>query len=89
MGGKLKNYWPDPANLGAFLCLLRLGGLKNALPVHVSGLLIGEFGKHRPTPQTRKGGGRQRGKEEQTKFYDLRRGIKEDWQRLAKFQRTL
>ncbi len=28
-------------------------------------------------------------KQEQTKFYDLRRGITEDFQRLAKFQRTL
>ncbi len=27
--------------------------------------------------------------QEQTKFYDLRRGITEDFQRLAKFQRTL
>ena len=27
-------------------------------------------------------------KQEQTKFYDLRRGITEDFQRLAKFQRT-
>ncbi len=27
--------------------------------------------------------------QEQTKLYDLRRGIKEDFQRLAKFQRTL
>ncbi len=58
MGGKLKKYWPDPANLGAFLCLLRLGGLKNALPVHVSGLLIGEFGKHRrPDTSNTEGGG--------------------------------
>ncbi len=29
------------------------------------------------------------GEQEQTKFYDLRRGITEDLQRLAKFQRTL
>ncbi len=29
------------------------------------------------------------GEQEQTKFYDLRRGITEDFQRLAKFQRTL
>ncbi len=28
------------------------------------------------------------GKQEQTKFYDLQRGITEDFQRLAKFQRT-
>ncbi len=28
-------------------------------------------------------------KQEQTKFYDLRRGITEDFQRLAKFQGTL
>ena len=28
-------------------------------------------------------------KQEQTKFDDLRRGITEDFQRLAKFQRTL
>ncbi len=27
-------------------------------------------------------------KQEQTKFYDLRRGITEDFQRLAKFQKT-
>ena len=31
----------------------------------------------------------ERGEQEQTKFYDLRRGITEDFQRLAKFQRTL
>ncbi len=29
------------------------------------------------------------GKQEQTKFDDLRRGITEDWQRMANFQRTL
>ena len=34
-------------------------------------------------------GRRTHGKQEQTKFYDLRRRITEDFQRLAKFQRTL
>ena len=31
----------------------------------------------------------ERQKQEQTKFYNLRRGITEDWQSLAKFQSTL